>query len=84
MLQQTKTYGKDEIVLEMDEQIRIVTLCHNFHFRNPSNAATKIWSTRRNPMPNALKAKVKQDDHFEEESEGDEAKMAAIVTKQNV
>jgi len=25
MLQQTKTYGKDEIVLEMDEQIRI---CH--------------------------------------------------------
>jgi hypothetical protein len=29
MLQQTKTSGKDEIVLEMEEQIRIVTLCHN-------------------------------------------------------
>ena len=90
MLQQTKTYRKDGIVLEMDEQIRIVTLCHNCHFRNPQN---NLCSFNKNIVNhakhNALKVQVarkKQDDLIAQAVALFHAKKrtAAIVAKQNV
>ena len=70
MLQQTKMSRKDEIVLKMEEQIRIVTLCHNCHFWNMlSNARANLCSFNKNMVnhtkSNALKAQMvrkKQDD----------------------
>ena len=70
MLQQTKMSRKDEIVLKMEEQIRIVTLCHNCHFRNlQSNAGANLRGFNKNMVnhvkSNALKvqmARKKQDD----------------------
>jgi len=68
MLQQMKTSGKDEIVLE---QIRIVTLCHNHHFQNlQSNAGANLCGFNKNMINhvkfNALEAQMvrrkKQDD----------------------
>ena len=95
MIQQTKTYGKDEIVLEMDEQMRIVTLCHNCHFRNlQSNVGANLWSFNKNMVkPCEIQCPQGTNKQDDEEMEGDEVKedeedvervIAAIVAKQNV
>ena len=62
MLQQTKMSRKDEIVLKMEEQIRIVTLCHNCHFWNlQSNPGANLHGFKNmvnHTKSNALKAQM--------------------------